>query len=83
MRGRPQKKIQRVEDPGINKYQFCVGCPHIRPFHAGGNTCPARFNPYEPMSEPDGSPRSDGREGCPKNIDFMVRQKRLSEQRSR
>ena len=35
-------------------------------------TCPARFNPFEPTTELDGkTPRTDGKEGCPKNLRFM------------
>jgi hypothetical protein len=75
MRGRPPKKIEREETLGINKYQFCSGCEYIRKT-SKGDTCPARFNPYEPMTEPDGTPRTDGREGCPKNARYIERQKR-------
>lgn len=65
-------KIPREETPGINKYQFCVGCEYIRKNPKNEQTCPARFNPFEPMTEPDGSPRTDGRDGCPKNARFMT-----------
>ena len=40
-------------------------------------TCPARFNPFEPMTELDGkTPRTDGRNGCPKNLRFMELEKK-------
>jgi len=77
MKGRPPRKIPRdTEVPGINKYQFCVGCEYIRKTSRGEQTCPSRFDPYEPMTETDGSPRTDGREGCPKNLRYMENQKR-------
>lgn len=66
-----RNRIPREPTPGINKYQFCVGCEYIRKTPAGENTCPSRFDPYEPMTESDGTKRDDGREGCPKNKRFL------------
>lgn len=71
---RRKKVWPREETLGTNKYQFCVDCEYIRKT-AQGNTCPARFNPYEPQFETDGSPRTDGRQGCPKNEKFMKRER--------
>jgi hypothetical protein len=59
----------------VSIYKFCEGCEYrVTKYHGArliGNTCPARFNPFEPMTEKDGTPRTDGREGCPKNLRFM------------
>lgn len=44
--GRKGKPIVREPTLGINKYQFCVDCKDIVGTPEG-NTCPARFNPYD------------------------------------
>lgn len=74
-----KNRIPGEEVAGINKYQFCAGCEYIRKNSKGEQTCPSRFNPYEPTTERDGSPRSDGRDGCPKNAKFMVMEKRKND----
>lgn len=62
-------------------YSFCNDCQFKVTDILNGKvlnyTCPARFNPFEPMTELDGkTPRSDGREGCPKNLRFMEQERK-------
>ncbi len=75
----------------MSKYQFCVGCEHIitkevKSVHwtpenkavAIQITCPAQFNPYEPMKDNQDFTKANPH-GCPRNEKFIEMEDRKKE----
>jgi len=61
---------QETDYQFADRYYFCEGCEFKSKVIQGEKiikySCPARFDPYEPLE--------NGR-GCPKNIKFLEREK--------